>query len=240
LNITPYVTYILLIIEAVLILLYIYYPKILNALFVNRTKYIFQNEPYYLDNGKEKTIASIGDIHFQSEDLINGKNPNGEIPYSKNYGISFWVQINPRTISSNNEIQIFKFGSGSSCKPMLTYSSKSTNEKDIYKIYLSSTQKSDIDIHLPNQIWNHFFFQYNSTNVDLYINGVFERHVDFKVQNINIPVYQPTDIITVGNSGSYKINGAICNVVYFANTLSDFEIKNLYNLSTLLPYPQIL
>jgi hypothetical protein len=76
--------------------------------------------------------------------------------------------------------------------------------------------------------------------VDLYINGVFERHVDFKVQNINIPVYQPTDIITVGNSGSYKINGAICNVVYFANTLSDFEIKNLYNLSTLLPYPQIL
>ena len=100
----------------------------------------------------------------------------------------------------------------------------------MYKIYYTTKNKTEqeetIKIQVPNQKWNHFFFNYNGTNMDLYVNGILVRNVQFN----NMPIYNLTDQVVIGSTIQSGLNGAICEVIYYNTTISPFQIANIYNI----------
>ena len=81
------------------------------------------------------------------------------------------------------------------------------------------------DFSINDQKWNYIVVTYNNTSVDLFINGIL---VVSKNLGNNIPLYYPTDSITIGDEK--MINGAICNVCYYKTPLSEYQIVNTYNV----------
>ena len=229
-NITPNAVIMLLFIEIVLILLYLYVPVIIDKLSKTNTALIL-NRPLFID----KEIP-IGDSSL----LLMGTTDDstlGTSVYRKNYTFSMWIYLNPPTQISDeyvDGVKIFDYGNG---KPKISYKNKSSNTRaanqDIYEITFTNTNVDDnnnlvntsYEISLPNQKWNNFVFNYFGSKVDLYINGALERTFDFSK---NIPVYLPTDVITVGSPNG--LDGAICNVNYYKTPLSSDKISTIYNL----------
>ena len=80
-------------------------------------------------------------------------------------------------------------------------------------------------LDIEKQKWNNLVFNYNSTSVDIFINGHLEKTVDISKE---MPIYSSIDNIIIGeNKGLY---GALCNVVYHKTPLSELMIINSYNL----------
>lgn len=229
-NITPNAVILLLFIEIALILLYLYIPVIIDKLSKTNTTLLL-NRPVFID--KE---LPIGDsslfLMSQSDDTSLG----GSI-YRKNYTFSMWIYLNPPTQTNDehtNGVKIFDFGNG---KPKISYKNQSNNtrllKKDTYEITFTNTAldasnnkiDTNYEISLPNQKWNNFVFNYLGSKVDLYINGSLERTFNF---SNNVPVYLPTDVITVGSKNG--LEGAICNVNYYKTPLSSDKIATIYNL----------
>lgn len=93
---------------------------------------------------------------------------------------------------------------------------------------------------LTDQKWNHIALNYNDNSVDLFINGELERtfHLagkDIPPPNFDepghpssfLPQYSDLDTITVGDK--YGIDGGICNVVYYKESLTPEQIIFMYN-----------
>lgn len=224
-KITPNIVYVLFLIEIILILLYIYLPRLADKLFVSDA-IVLQNEPIFLDTGK-KTIATSDKLISKNE--LNGTNLLNTNPYFKNYCLSMWIYINPKMIASNQssgETEIFNYSyndkdTGEETKPKITYSYK--DDKLIYNIYVTYDVKHEIS--LPGQKWNQFVFNYNKNIVDLFINGNLTR--SFDITN-KMPKYDVTDQITIGSVKG--VDGAICNVTYNHTPLSKHQIANSYNV----------
>jgi len=229
-NITPNVVILLLFIEIVLILLYVYIPVIISKMSQTNTALIL-NRPVFID--KE---FPIGD---SSLFLLNPSNDAtlGNSAYRKNYTFSMWIYLNPQSQSNRaymHGAKIFDFGNG---KPKISYKNESDNtrlvNKDTYLITFTNTKvdasnnrlETNYEISLPNQKWNNFVFNYFGSKVDLYINGALERTFNF---SNNMPLYLPTDVITVGSPNG--LEGAICNVNYYKTPLSPDKIATIYNL----------
>lgn len=224
-KITPNIVILLLFLEIVLILLYVYIPVVIEKISKKNTTTIL-NHPVFID----KEIP-IGD---SSLFLLNPINDNsiykGEQVYRRNYTFSMWIYLNPHSSANAayvNGAKIFDFGGG---KPSIYYKNESSNtrirNKDVYIVSFSNTsENAKYEIHLPNQKWNNFVFNYLDSKVDLYVNGTLERTFEF---SDNIPTYLPTDVITIGDKKG--LQGAICNVNYYKEPLSSEKIMNLYNL----------
>jgi hypothetical protein len=228
-NITPNTVYILFIIEILLILLYIFLPKIVSTVIKTKSTVLLQN-PTFLS--KEKLIATskIG--------LLENKNSLDQITntmnYRTNYSISFWTIINTHSnanISSVNKSNIFKYGhidsnNNKNYKPHVSYVIDKTGDNYIFQF--SDTADSIYKLSLPTQKWHNFVFNYNNSRVDLFINGKLEKTLEF---SNNLPIYSSSDEIIVGNENG--LDGAICNVQYFNVPLTNSDIANLYNLNML-------
>ena len=233
-KITPNIVYVLFLIEIILILLYIYLPRLADKLFVSDA-IILQNEPIFLDTGK-KTIATSDKLI--SKNVPNETNLLNTNPYFKNYCLSMWIYINPKMIASNQssgETEIFNYSykdttTGEEPKPKITYTHDGM--KDTYNIYVTKGGVKH-EISLPGQKWNQFVFNYNKNTVDLFINGNLNR--SFDISN-HLPKYDVTDQITIGtvngsvNGSVNGLDGAICNVTYNHKPLSKHQIANSYNV----------
>jgi hypothetical protein len=79
-------------------------------------------------------------------------------------------------------------------------------------------------VELPSQKWNNFVFNYNNQLVDIFINGHLVRTIELD----EIPIYNPTDLVTIGQDNG--ANGAVCNIQYYTNPLTKYQIVNNYNL----------
>ena len=225
-NITPNTVYILFILEILLILLYIYLPKIVSTAIKTKSTVLLQN-PTYLSSEKLIATSKVG--------LIENKNSLDQITntmnYRTNYSISFWTIINTHSnanISNVNKNNIFKYGHVDSAnnhnyKPYVSYVIDKTGDNYIFQF--SDTDDSIYKISLPTQKWHNFVFNYNNSRVDLFINGKLEKTLEF---NNNLPIYSSSDEIIVGNENG--LDGAICNVQYFNVPLTNTDIANLYNL----------
>lgn len=225
-NITPNSVYILFVIEILLVLLYIFLPKIVSKSIKTKST-ILLNNPTFLS--KEKLIATskIG--------LLENKNSLDQITntmnYRTNYSISFWTMINTHSnanISYVNKNNILKYGhidsvNNRNYKPYVSYVIDKTGDNYIFQF--SNTDDSIYKISLPTQKWHNFVFNYNNSRVDLFINGKLEKTYEF---SNNLPVYSSADEIIVGNENG--LDGAICNVQYFTVPLTNTDIANLYNL----------
>jgi hypothetical protein len=206
LKITPNVTYILLVIEIILIICLIFIPRIFNY---NITGIPLLKYKHYLDSKKVLSIANELPLYEDNE-------------FKTNYSISLWTYINTPEIN-DTLFSIFCYGNESNAKPMIKYGYDIDEKNHMYYIYMN---KSMFKIMLPNQRWNNFVFNYNGTNADLFINGILERSIDL---TNNMPTYDIGDNITIG-SDSLGVSGSITNIYYYPENLSQFDILGMYRL----------
>jgi len=232
--------YVLFIIEALLILTYLYSKNIINYFITKTTKnMVLLEKTEFLD--MKTTISSNYDLRikdpivsndsgsFKRVDQTQSLDTKETYSYRKRYALSMWVYLNnqpPNNMSYSKETEIFNYGDG---KPRITYYNDITtdNDKDKYIFYFtnSNDQNSSVKMTLPGQKWNYIVFNYYSDKVDLFINGNLEKSYVF---DNNIPTYLPSDNITVGTKDG--LDGAICNVNYFIEPLTKSQITNAYNL----------
>lgn len=218
---------ILFLIELLLIFLYITIPWLMEKYILNNSISILNNT-IFLDN---MNIIPMHENAIIQKYISNNMNDNKI--YRRNYGLSLWLYLNKHSTNHSayvNETEIFNYGNG---KPKITYryDKKDKYKKDKLIFYFTNIENADNDVKtyyeltLPSQKWNHIFFNYYSTHVELFINGNLERSYIFKN---NHPTFSFTDTITLGSNDNIK--GAITNVNYYKNTLDTSKIANIYNL----------
>jgi Concanavalin A-like lectin/glucanases superfamily len=242
-QLTPYAIYAIILLEAILILLYVYMPNISNSVTGLTDGQQLLSGVYWLNKPQNiiATSSALKQIPTPSQVL------SGQLgQYRYNYCISMWVYVNPQAPSAasyGKETEIFNYGftDGSGVqhvKPMIRYygggnATDQPVERNKFVFYFATyppTNQYDssgdtfYDLTLPTQKWNQIVLNYNRNIVDLFINGSLER--SFDTAN-NLPVFNPLDTITVGSKDG--IDGAICNVAYYNHPLSSSQIAFSYN-----------
>ena len=208
----PFAVYVLLMIEVVLLLAYIYLPKITkvisNSIVVKDGKTVI-SEPMLIKH-KENLI---------SYSLLNDAKPNDIV--NNKFSISMWVYVvpvPPTTYPYNSDATIFEYGS---YHPRLVFNG-STNK---FKSFVSGSNSYEFD--MPLQVWNHVVYNYTKSSVDLFVNGQLvstTNHRNQSEENLSID-----DIISIGQDDG--LSGGICNIVYYKTPLFQYEIQNIYNLN---------
>lgn len=251
-KITPNIVFVLLVLEILFILFYIYLPKIMDRLLEKKGKYPILQGVSYLD--KYKVVGTTENMFSifktpQPNPTYLLANPTSNF---QNFSISMWIYLNPTTISQN-EYNIFQFNSvvpsppnkevyGGLPKIDFFFDSKNHN-RETYRIFYTNNpvlanENGKIDdsfeISITNQRWNHFVFNYDRNICDLYINGVLERSADLtKCLPIILPFIDMSANMTslqmaTGQDGG--LYGAITNIEYYATPLTNLEIITKYNL----------
>jgi len=224
-NITTRITYILLGIEAALLIGYYAIPELAN-------RYLFKSGIHLLEGSaflNKKKILATGEL-LQMPQTDESLLQNNPVQFRQNFSISLWVYLNAQQNNysvDNNELTIFDYGS----KPKITYFNDITNEdgKDKYKIFFTKSQNQyAYEISLPKQKWNNFVFNYKSNMVDLFVNGDLVKSFEFSKNDDIIPQYVISDEVSIGSKNGP--NGAICNIVYNEQPLSKEHIVTSYNL----------
>lgn len=229
-NMTSKPVYILFILEIILVLIYIYLPKLVEYLLTKTSSdnIVLLEKTAFLDSSK--VIGNSFQLRMLTPQ-VPGQiiSDSDKYEYRKSYAISMWIYLNiqpPNNASYSGETTIFDYGNG---KPKITYyndmSSDKTQNKYIFYFTNSTSGPSSYSLTLPTQKWNYIAFNYYSDKVDLFINGNLERTYKFKN---NLPNYLAIDNIVVGSDKG--LDGAICNVNYFTSPISKTKITNTYNL----------
>jgi hypothetical protein len=136
------------------------------------------------------------------------------------YGLSFWVYIDPMNPSSSPQATeyttILSYGNA----PRITYNSSLNTMK--IGIQTETRMKSVDEIKsLPLQKWNHIVLNYSNGTCDVFVNG--ELHTS-KSNIIPIKDDKTFEIGTVDG-----IEGKICNVILFQENITAVKIKEIYN-----------
>lgn len=243
---TPKVVYTLLIIEVILILLYIYIPKLF-------TKFIFKNsnrilsDPVFLN---KKVVIANADVFYNNskenkelEKKFNLKslNDGDDVPnktFLQNYGVSFWLTLNRPNLGETEECMIFRIGEDYGTdkepdNPNYGYPYVSCVGSKIKIVFSNNiamvgdeTIEAELTIDIPYQKWNYFVFNYHDNMVDLFVNG--ELLETTSLQNY-LPLHSHSQVVCVG-SNTNKLHGAICEVRIHENNLGQTEIAQSYNL----------
>jgi hypothetical protein len=210
----PKAVYVLLIIELVLGLLYVYSPiisKSFGKMLGLKDGKVVLAEPLRID--KETRLTSYVDLQ---KNKIDDKN---QIINNK-FAISAWIYIVPVSPSHspyNGDATIFEF---TNYHPRLIYN----GAKGKFKVFFNQSSYTEVD--MPLQKWNHVVFNYTKLNADLFVNGKLVGSVVRDNVNENLSI---SDIMTVGQVGG--LSGGICNIVYFPRPLVKYEIETIYNLN---------
>ena len=226
LGIAPNTVYVLIAIEILIIVFYVFIPKIITRYSTANTDVILNN-PVFLNQKVQISDSKILSLGNSTENQLT------ETEYRKNYSISFWAYLNT---NSNVPITIFRIGNTNDerqGKPLISYSNGKC------QFYFTNVgNPSPVEVSIPIQKWNYVVITYNENNVDLFINGNLE-----KTMPIEIPSYYENDVIEVGHDGrqngvlghDYKkntgnVSGAICNVRYHKTPMTQYQIISEYNL----------
>ncbi len=209
-------------IEIIFILLYFLFSYFIEKKINQKGKYLLK-EPIFLS--EKKTIANNNDLF----PIFLDKENENKIQ-RRNYAFSLWIYLNQQ--NGTNDKNIFSYGSHLNVKPKISYLKKSKEDSHIIRIYFTFINdendneniKPYFDFELPRQKWNNIIVNYNNNTVDLFLNG---QLIKTFIYSDKFPLYENSDLVEIGNEG---LNGAICNIVYYKNPLTNFEIVNLYNL----------
>jgi hypothetical protein len=206
----PKAVYILLIIELILGLLYIYAPKITKTFsksLSNKDGKVVLAEP--LTISKESRLSSYVDLQngvLGDKSIVNNK-----------FAISAWVYITPMHSSHSGDVTIFEF---TDYHPRLIYN----GEKGKFKVFLNQSKFEEFE--MPLQKWNHVVFNYAKSNADIFINGELKGSVKRDEVNEKLTI---GDAIVVGQANG--LTGGMCNIVYFNRPLFQYEIETIYSLN---------
>ncbi len=231
LQITPNTVYILLAIEAAILFFYVALPKLLRRMPKREHSGVLLADPVYLN-----TATELADYKMLALENVKDSPYVTNYTYRRNYSVSFWAYLNPSASVS----PIFKLGNNneSGGKPLVVYNGQSAK----YTIYCSNndTENTNYSVILPVQKWNYFVITYNENNVDLFVNGDLVKTI--VLENVANPAYSAADTIQAGHAANRGIrgidytehsggaSGAICNVRYYKNPISQFDVIKEYNL----------
>lgn len=210
---------VLLLIELILVILYIYAPKISNAMMKNLSNKdgkVIVKEPISIK--EEKRVSSY--VKLQNTDIGEDHIVNNK------YAISMWVYVVPVEPSHspyNGDATIFEF---TDYHPRLIYN----GAKGKVKAFFNEGKYEEVD--MPLQKWNHVVFNYTKSNADLFINGELKASVPRENENFTVG-----DTMVVGQKGG--LSGGVCNMVYFSRPLAKYEIESIYSLNKDLDTPVI-
>jgi len=215
--------YLLFVIEIVLVMIYFYLPPIVSKLIQPSGAITLLPNSAFLDI--KKIIGNSDQLKIPDSNVFDIKQP----AFRKEYSVSMWVYLNSQSTSFmaySRETPIFDYGNG---KPRIVYYNNvnDTDKKDKIIVYFtdSTAGPSSHEFKVTYQKWHQFVLNYFSDRVDLFVDGNLEN--TFVFEN-NQPNYLVTDNMSIGYENG--LDGAICNVQYYPNTLSKSQIANSYNL----------
>lgn len=225
--------YILLVFEVLLILAYVYFPKLLSQIskkegipVIEDSVFLDQEYTFSLHDHAKLDLSKQVKKIYTGEEIVDKNRVN--------YSLSMWLYINNYDhINTDNEEEtnILNYNDG---LPRLALANSNSEASKINIYYTNVKTVEPVDIALPYQKWNNVVFNYFSTHVDIFVNGDLEHTVKFSDEENNYPVYNdPTNYILsneIKTGGNREITGAICNVRYYKNGLSERKIVNFYNL----------
>lgn len=223
--------YILLVLEVLLILAYVYIPKLLERIskkegvpVIEESVFLDQENSFSLNEEAKLDLTKQVKNIYTGQDIVKSNRLN--------YSLSMWLYVNNYDhIDTDNieETNILNFNNG---LPKLTLANSNAETSKIYAYYTNAnTDEQPLELLMPYQKWNNIVFNYFSTHVDIFINGNLEKSISLNEENF--PIYNNSDypisneVITGGNR---EITGAICNVRYYKENLSERKIVNFYNL----------
>lgn len=213
---TPKIVYILFVIELILILLYLYLPKIMKQM-NERFGKVIVDKPERINMRKDVTNY----IDMQSAEIPTDSQPlTGSkltVNVRKKFAMSLWVYIVPMPtnhIPYNKEATILDFAS----HPRIVYDGSQRN----FRIYYSASKSDQFDA--PHEKWNNIFVNYDKDSVDMYLNGELKTTIPREEQTGGFFV---GDILTIGQDDG--LQGGIAKVVYYERPLLIHEIRNVYN-----------
>jgi hypothetical protein len=223
LKLTPSISYLLLYIETLIIVVYFLLPIIYKDL-IAKKEYVIMREPRFLNY--HSTIASGKELP-----KINQKNQSGgELGMEKkideesrnNFSLSMWLYLNTQD-STTKVKHIFNY----SGEPKIEYVDMENGEhikKCKFTLFENTNGEPSVYYRsLEEQKWNHIVFNYNNNKCDLFINGILE-HSAIATYIKNKTEYDKIEI------GDDNLKGAICNISYVADVLTDGEIATNYNI----------
>jgi hypothetical protein len=208
--------YILFILELLLILGYLYLPKLLKKIALANGIVILKDSMFL---HKEFLLTNDKIIQLPK----NTKDVNEPSKYRQNFAISMWVYVDPQSKSFKSYSKECNIIDMDNRKPKITYIDNNSNsdEKDKLIIYFGDNKHT---ISNKGQKWNNIVINCNSTIIDIFMNGNLEK--TFYLQE---PLdYTNTGKITLGSNEG--LDGAICNIMYYNTPLTKTEIVNNYNL----------
>jgi len=210
---TPNVVFVLFIIEILLILAYIYLPRLMTAS-ITKNGTMLVKDPVQINMKKPlKTYVDLVGGSTKSNDLL--KTP---LIINNKFAISGWVYIvsqPPNKYPYNDEATIFEF---TTLHPRLVFNGK-TNK---YKAYFNRAQNHEFE--MPLQKWNYVVFNYDKSSIDLFVNGKLEHTVK---RNVNDDNFKINDLVYIGQERG--LSGGICNLMYSSTPLIGEDIKYQYD-----------
>jgi hypothetical protein len=232
---TSRMVFVLFILEILIILAYIYLPRLLKMSSTNTI--VLLNKPIFIS--KKTIIGRSEQFTMDKTDVNNPSKETGVI--RKHYSISMWIYINQHPTSYaaySKETNVFRYGmvDAETGNPRLSYHNdlSDSNKEDKYWLYpTNANDKIRMALDIPAQSWNHVVINYNELSVDVFLNGDLVKSQSLKTAEL--PVYGDMDVVEVGEGDNTVTNGglhgAICNVVYYKRVLTAFEIAGEYNLN---------
>jgi len=206
---SPFVVYVLLAIEIVLILLYLYLPKLLSR-FATKAGNKLLTEPVRLNT--QRNISSLGNI-YKKEKITPSFGLHNK------FSLSFWVYIITMPTNHfpyNTDATILSFAN----HPIISYNG--SKNKCIVRYAKDSLP---IEFKIPLQKWVHLATVYDSNTIDFFMNGELVKSVT-RQNNVQLAI---DDVITVGQDNG--LQGGISDIMYYARPLSRMEIRMLNKLA---------
>jgi len=221
LRVAPNMVAVLFVIEILIVLGYLYLPKLMLYLRRDTAKQ-FIDSPVFLN--KPYIVAKNEDLLLDKKDKSV---PEKDVDLVRiNYSLAFWVFINETQPNLGKEQNILSFSAPGmyNGKPGIKY----VNGKMIVSLtnqFVSGNEFASVS--LPNQKWNYVVITYDDNKADVYLNAELVSTVAFTAENM--PEYSSTDVIQIGETDG--IYGAIRDFVYYKTPIHLGEITNIYNVS---------
>lgn len=213
-NATPKVVFLMFIIEILLILSYIYLPKLLSATMV-KNGIVLVKDPTPINVKKSlKTYMDLTGTSTKSNDLLKN-----QLIIKNTFALSGWVYIvsqPPNQYPYNDEATIFEF---TTLHPRLVFNGKT----NMFKAYLNETQS--YEFKMPLQKWNYVVFNYDKTSIDLFVNGQLEHTEKRNITRDDN--FKINDLVYIGQERG--LSGGVCNLIYSATPLVGQDIKYNYD-----------
>lgn len=224
---TPLVVFVLLIVETLLILAYIFLPTLIGKLVETNSKKILYNPTtFYFEKVIDDSSFLLPDKK-RNKFPLDGSMKNEHSTPVYNYYISTWISTNQPTYGANQEKMMFRYGDGANPTVGCPYIACKGNGKWKIVVTNSTCDEGTLEVSVPMQRWNHLVFNYHDLQVDLFVNG--QLYSTIPLGKKCVPTYNNGMNFSIGQEDS-SLHGAICNVSIGHGNLNATQIAQIYNL----------